>query len=294
MTKKMKTFSLIELIVVTSVLAILASLFYPSLSKALRVSQNLGCFENEKVIGQAFTLYVEDFTRFPLFRNARSISPDPKRQHTVFWDDLLGGGYDGRDLSIQQKDKNGLFGSELAGAQMYTCPLDDADGRTVEIPSSRPALFALQTHGQARSYSMNSYRSGSNIPDEQKGGITGVAYNSMNAPGSLLTWSQSRHNIPVPAEVFLVNESPGWGFVGAGGSAVKGSPLSQEGQGEVNWLNSVGVGIESFDNIRFHNGGWNYLFADGHVENMLPEDTVSKLGDLSNPRGSYWTIDPND
>ena len=42
-----------------------------------------------------------------------------------------------------------------------------------------------------------------------------------------------------------------------------------------------------------HFDGWNYLFCDGHVKWLNPEQTVGVTGTLASPRG-YWTIADND
>jgi prepilin-type N-terminal cleavage/methylation domain-containing protein/prepilin-type processing-associated H-X9-DG protein len=48
-----------------------------------------------------------------------------------------------------------------------------------------------------------------------------------------------------------------------------------------------------------HFDGWNYLFADGHVKWLKPENTIdhnsgdAQTGTTAAPRGN-WTIDPND
>jgi prepilin-type processing-associated H-X9-DG protein len=94
--------------------------------------------------------------------------------------------------------------------------------------------------------------------------------------------------------MILIAESPGTGYVGGGGSALRGSPYQQDGNGDVKYFKSIGFNIDEFTNIRFHNRGYNYLFVDGHVENLLPEDTIAKDGAYNDPKGGLWTLNPND
>jgi len=94
--------------------------------------------------------------------------------------------------------------------------------------------------------------------------------------------------------MFMLAETPATGYVGSGGGAAVGNPNSQDGVPYVNWLNGMGVSVDLLRNVRYHNSGWNYLFVDGHVENLLPEETLAKNGDLSNPKGNYWSANPDD
>jgi prepilin-type processing-associated H-X9-DG protein len=43
-----------------------------------------------------------------------------------------------------------------------------------------------------------------------------------------------------------------------------------------------------------HDGKWNYLFCDGHVETLLPEETIGPLGSTTGDPMGMWTRDPND
>jgi prepilin-type processing-associated H-X9-DG protein len=46
-------------------------------------------------------------------------------------------------------------------------------------------------------------------------------------------------------------------------------------------------------NIRYHRGGWNYLFCDGRVESLLPQETIGENGTLYIPHG-LWSNTIND
>ena len=59
-----------------------------------------------------------------------------------------------------------------------------------------------------------------------------------------------------------------------------GGPMEQQGSGAAGFYEP------------FHFGGWNYLFSDGHVLWLLPEDTVGS-GTLWSPRG-MWTKEASD
>jgi prepilin-type processing-associated H-X9-DG protein len=44
----------------------------------------------------------------------------------------------------------------------------------------------------------------------------------------------------------------------------------------------------------FHNGGFNFLFTDGHVETLAPEKTLGTTNTVLQVQSGYWTINPRD
>ena len=59
--RKQKKFTIIELIVVISIIAIIASMLLPSLNKAREKARNTACINNEKQIGVFFLVYANDY-----------------------------------------------------------------------------------------------------------------------------------------------------------------------------------------------------------------------------------------
>ncbi|MBI4578355.1 MAG: prepilin-type N-terminal cleavage/methylation domain-containing protein [Planctomycetes bacterium] len=59
-------FSLLELLVVTAIIALLIAIVVPALAKARRSARNLTCVSHLRAFGNALTLYKHDANRYPL------------------------------------------------------------------------------------------------------------------------------------------------------------------------------------------------------------------------------------
>lgn len=242
---KNKFFSLIELIVVIAVLAILATLLQPSLVSALRNARTLECKKNLMHVGVAMDLYVQDHNYYPYatFRtNPRFLFGS--------WDDLLGQGYDGRNLNTKEVN----YPNSNVENSIYTCPQQKD-----ELNSTSSFL---------RSYALNCNQSSKNM-----GGFSSL-WGFGDNPISV-----SLHDVPAPSSTILLLEMTGTlgsGYQNAGvyGAATQSNAFKNNPE-------------------RYHQGLSNYLFADNHIEILLPEET-------RNPNknnwvmGKFWTRDPDD
>lgn len=110
---KRKGFTLIELLVVVAIIAILAAMLLPALSKARQNARNVACISNLKQIGLAFLMYAND--------NNEYLPPD---QGTAsdgtggYWCDIVAPYiYNGKTFS--SAEYNWLYGNK---SSVFACP----------------------------------------------------------------------------------------------------------------------------------------------------------------------------
>jgi Tfp pilus assembly protein PilE len=169
MGRKMKKFTLIELLIIIAIIGILCTLLIPSLRKARDEAITAVCLSNQKQIATAEYSYIS--------ANNGSFTPSSLASpyNHVSYDDLLSS-YLGVDLTIaQQKNtlgKNNILAKKLES--FFLCPNDD-----IKIVSK------FSSHAR-RSYALNA-----------AGGFKGLGYNG---------WSIKYTKVTNPAETIMFVE----------------------------------------------------------------------------------------
>lgn len=252
-TKNIKSqFTLIELLIVVSILAILAAILLPSLMQAKELSRKVLCNNNQRQIFLATSLYIaKNDNYFPQ-------SSGSKKAGYTSWDDRLSG-YDGRTaLSDSEKSQSFLDPNYKEDIGIYQCP------------SSPPFLpkFASYGNGFMRTYALNQFH---------HKGTTKLGVSRANGATSKLA------NISDPSNTIVYMEKK-WcamGYIDDLHSASlmhfklynPSGPLDYGGQ-------------------EFHKSETNYSFADGSAKSMNFWDTLDTnkgdTGTIDNVQGTYW------
>lgn len=270
-----KSFSLVELFVVVAILSTLASLLGPSLRQIVDDSRTLSCQKHLKAIGVNLFLYADDHTFFP--SSYADVSSSPKI--IVSYSDHLAP-YDGRGQLPQdifeahnwydKKNKPNY----RSGA--YTCPQETVIHKVKNSTNGIVSVFSRAN------YFPNSH---SDYGDEPLG-FTGR--------GAHDDWSQTPEFYPDPQETLALVEKSGQakGQNNIGNRIEIQYPFSQS---NYNWDGTIRKDkLVEPDRDRWHNNGWNYLFIDGHVKNLLPEETVGPGKTMGAHARGFWSYTPGD
>jgi prepilin-type processing-associated H-X9-DG protein/prepilin-type N-terminal cleavage/methylation domain-containing protein len=276
---KLEAFTLIELLVVIGIIAILASLLLPALSRAKQSGHSAVCKSNLRQWGIALRAYVDDSGVYPPYSMSDGTPGNLARWHSR----LL--------TNLRLPDLPWEYAPVFVAPPFHEAP----PARGIQIC---PGLASTRLVGVG-------------------GGIRGLGGYGFNGPGPLALGGQRlrsfyqpgdasenlrlirENEVVSPSDMIAIGDALiGWGFWGGAdpGMAWPLDYLDLRDPAAIALQKTSGAGFYSTDDIkcirtavnRRHGGRWNVLFCDGHVESLKTLDFFDSRQDSVRKR---WNSD---
>lgn len=235
---KPAAFTLIELLVVIAIIAILASILFPVFASAREKARQTSCLSNLKQIGTGVIMYSQDYDEtLPFWQAAYITNPSTAEIPEKLW-----------KWAVQPYIKNGNATSRTVSGVTYSetgvweCPSIDQWKDGLGAPNTRTASAS---YGMSMAIAYDYYTPGT---DPQ-----------IQAPNTRYRPGLPEALLRAPADTI---------FAGEGGLAGRiDNPRNLRTVSYNNLYRTSGAPyVQNWERPTAHNGGSNYIFADGHVK----------------------------
>ena len=284
-------FTLIELLVVLGIVAILASLLLPALTRAKRTSESIVCRNNLRQLGIGLTAYLGDYCVYPAYSTTRFSLPDaPGQLLQRFWfyevEPYLGDKWPADNFAQNRSRPSpgrGVYAcpgyNRVRGIyQTFTQGASGAYGYNHGAVLSFPILLeSAELYGLGSMYGLGDVHSMPSAHLDDRPVPEGLVV----SPSQMIAMGDSEIVNPIgspPGEIIGSIGTPMWfenlmynELSRVGTRTPSPRPLLQTDQAM----------------IQRHSGRWNLLFCDGHVE----QKRISALISRDDQALSLWSRD---
>lgn len=299
-------FTLIELLVTIAIIGILASILLPALTRARESSRVASCSSNLKQIHTASLAYSGD--------NSDKIPYAVLRWRAgtaITWDDLLfkylggdGSRYENLVLSEPQIGQGGPASNQSDGNKTLRCPTDKARRLDARYPRSVRS-YVMPRHSMHNLPVWAPTPSGSGAPwPPAADSRTGVGLNWDVSGGVTASWNPrdlTGAGSQIPGRQFGIHENlilkPEDTIMfteRVRREMLQGSFQFQYIQNATEHLIGNTARDDYNNSTAFHFGAFNYLMADGHVEQWTPEESIGVNGTSNAVQTGPWTMNVGD